>query len=705
MFKRIKLINQTSYTECGQCCISMIANFYGFRQPISYYKSIYSTGRDGMNVSQVYSILADIHLTPDPYYLNEVSSFDFSNRPYILLTNNNHYIVLKKIADKKFRIWDPAKGVKNVSKERISCINGGIIFEVYPDDDFCCVNNQDNIFKYLINFVKKVKYDLMRVFIISTATYLISAGIPRLLEYIISTLLKENNSTILTHNIFKVVSLSFIYFLFSHFENKMILKLQKNINQEITLETIEHVLNIPYTFFENRGENNIIYRLGLLPKLMDLIANRFVNLLIGTIGIVVLSIYSIIRYNILLPIILVMIIVPTCMILSFNYYIMNKKQDELAREAESEEEQIDLIKNIFYIKTSRIADKVFVRYKKIYGSYLDIFIKNSNSGYFFNLVLTIYSIFSPIFIVLYIGYFYEVTAGEIFFIYSIIGMILTNTISTITILGEMGLLRPTLVYLNDIYDEKKEHKPEGILISEFENFHVKNLSFKYTDSGPDILNNITMKINRGEKISLVGLSGSGKTTLIKLITGIYNTYSGKILINGKNITCVNSHFFENKVAIVSQSTTLFNRTVKENIFVEKNHTDDNTIWKVLKMVNLDDYIKGLPLQLNTMVGEDGLNFSGGQLQRLILARSLIKNPELIILDEATSSLDTYNETLIYNNLKNLGMTILSISHRLDTIKDSDRIYVMDNGKIVAVGNHDSLLESNYMYNQMYNLGG
>ena len=186
-----------------------------------------------------------------------------------------------------------------------------------------------------------------------------------------------------------------------------------------------------------------------------------------------------------------------------------------------------------------------------------------------------------------------------------------------------------------------------------------------------------------------------------MLSGLYRHYDGEITINNIPIEEIEEEFFSKYVAIVTQNAAVFNKTIKENITLGDKTISEKSIWDALKNVNLYDVVENLPMKLNTFINNRGGNFSGGQSQRLAIARAIVKNPSLIILDEATSSLDSVNEKIVYDNLKKEGISILSISHRLTTVKDSDVIYVMDCGKIVESGTHEELLINNQLYTKLY----
>ena len=331
--------------------------------------------------------------------------------------------------------------------------------------------------------------------------------------------------------------------------------------------------------------------------------------------------------------------------------------------------------------------------------------KNKKKIYFFNVLVNAYSLFTPVFVILYILKFTEVSIGEIFYIYSILGMILSYATLFFTELSSIFLMKPSLLYLNDLFDEKEQLNTGVNDIGSFTSMNTFDLSFRYNDNMEEVIQKVNLQINKGEKVAIVGASGSGKSTLIKLLNGLYTSYTGEITINSQTMKDISDLFFQREISVVTQNAIIFNKTIRENLILEKDDLSESEIWKALKFVNLADTIKDLPLGLNTVISNNGENFSGGQCQRLALARAIVKRPSLLILDEATSAIDALNEKQIFENLKNSKITVIVISHRLSTIIDADRIYVMNNGKIEGIGKHKELVKSNYTYKEIYKSQG
>ncbi len=232
--------------------------------------------------------------------------------------------------------------------------------------------------------------------------------------------------------------------------------------------------------------------------------------------------------------------------------------------------------------------------------------------------------------------------------------------------------------------------------------NFKNISFCYDDD-KIILNNINITVPQGKKIAIVGLSGSGKSTLVNILLRFYDEYKGEILIDNKDIKNLELFDLRNNISFITQETTLFNDTIFNNIKYGKLDANENEIYRAAEMSGVSSFIKDMPNGINTIIGESGVKLSGGQRQRVAIARAIIKNAPILVMDEATSSLDNITEKNILKTIKEFSKnkTKLIISHRLSTVEDADTIYVLDKGQVEKFGKHDELLEISEMYKKLH----
>ena len=277
-------------------------------------------------------------------------------------------------------------------------------------------------------------------------------------------------------------------------------------------------------------------------------------------------------------------------------------------------------------------------------------------------------------------------------------------LANVNVQFQTGIAAASRVF--NILDQKNEIKDEinCTKIKEFNtNITFDNVCFKYDKEEENILKNINVKINKGEITAIVGSSGAGKSTFVDLIPRFYDVSSGTILIDNKNIKKINLNSFYKLIGIVTQQTFLFNDTIRNNIIYGNKETTKEEVEKAIKVANIDELISKLPDGLDTIVGENGIKLSGGEKQRISIARAIIKNPEILILDEATASLDSESERKVHKAIDNIikDRTVIIIAHRLSTIKNANKIIVIDNGELIEEGTHEELIELKGKYKQLF----
>jgi ABC-type bacteriocin/lantibiotic exporter with double-glycine peptidase domain len=256
--------------------------------------------------------------------------------------------------------------------------------------------------------------------------------------------------------------------------------------------------------------------------------------------------------------------------------------------------------------------------------------------------------------------------------------------------------------IRDITDSEVEKNINSGEIKELKgDIKLKNVSFAYTVNSKEVIKNISMHIKPGQKIGIVGPSGSGKSTLSKILLGIYTPTKGKIYFDDLELDKYYKKSLRKQIGAVPQEISLFNKSILDNIRVSNKNISLDKVKKVAKIAQIYDEIEKMPMKYNTFISNMGMNLSGGQRQRIALARAILNNPKILVLDEATSSLDSINESNVSNYFKNIGCTRIVIAHRLSTIIDSDIIFAINNGEIVEFGTHKELMSKKGFYFNLY----
>jgi len=472
------------------------------------------------------------------------------------------------------------------------------------------------------------------------------------------------------------------------------------------------MLALPLGYFKVRKIGDFITRFGENMKIRNFLTNTALTLVLDVILIIVyLSLMF--YYNIQMTI-LVLLFIPifSIMTLLFTPILKRLNIDSFTARAESESHLIESINAIDTIKSMNIEYPTRWKWEDKFIKTLNIDFKLFNTAMYFHSIGDFVGTLSSTLILWYGANKVmdgALSVGELMAFMALMGSVITPINRIIT---SWDTLQQTLVSvdrLNDVFTAKTEfpestEEATGIVLKEPKGeLLFENVYFRYGgDDDPYILSNINLKIDPGQTVAVVGRSGSGKTTLVRLLSRFYDVTEGKIMIDGCDIKNLNLSHLRRLVGFVLQENFIFNGTIRENISLGDPEETMEKVIEAARLANAHDFITNLALGYETKVGESGLQLSGGQKQRIAIARVLYSKPRIIVFDEATSSLDTESEQAIQKNLSTIlkDKTAIIIAHRLSTVRNADRIAVIDNGEIVEQGTHEELMEKKGLYHYL-----
>ncbi|NFN95614.1 peptidase domain-containing ABC transporter [Clostridium botulinum] len=697
-------IRQHDITDCGPACISTIARKYGLKISISKIREIAGTDSEGTSVYGIVEAAKKLGFSAKAVKVsNNEEIFEDLKTPLIahVLIDNIllHYVVIHKITKESILIADPAKGIVKYTPEEFFKIWTGILVLMIPTADFKKGDQTKGLFERFWGLIKVQKGLLIKIFISSLLITFLGIAGSFYFQFLIDDILPNNLSqklllvsmAMLALATFKIVTEFLRVILFIH--------MAQNIDIPLLLGYYNHVINLPMKFFSTRKVGEIISRFNDGCKIRDAISSATLTLMIDVLMAIVGGTILYIQSSKLFFVCTIPICLYLILVFGFKSKLEKVNRDVMEDDAVLTSYLVESIEGIETVKAFNGEKRVEIETKSKFMKFMKSLFKH---GYTYNLQDALMNAVKGIFgiCILWLGGVFvlkgEITIGELisfnallaYYIGPIERLInlqpqLQSAVVASDRLGEILDLE-----LEKSLDEDKKVKPKSLL----GNIALKDVNFRY-GVRELVLKNININIKSGEKIALVGESGSGKTTIAKLLMGFYEIEKGEIILNDYNLKDINKEALRDKISYISQDSFFFSGTIKENLqFANKSLTDEEMIC-ACKKTKIHDYINSLPLKYETPLEERGSNLSGGQRQRLSIARALLKNPDILIMDEATSNLDSITEKAIQKTMEECSGSITSIiiAHRLSTIMKCDKIYVLDNGKIVEEGSHKELI--------------
>ncbi len=706
--KRVQ-IQQRDITDCGAACLASIAAFYKLKIPVSQIRQYAGTDKRGTNVLGLVEAaeLLGFQVKGVKGTFESLSKIPLPAIAHINIENKLlHYVVIYKVESKTVTVMDPGDGkFHEYSNEEFQKLWTGVLVLMLPDEKFTTGDKTTSNTKRFLQLVKPHRSVMIQALIGALVYTILGLSTSVYVQKIIDFVLVEGNLRLL--NLLSVIMIVLLIFqlILGGIKSLFALKTGQQIDARLILGYYKHLLNLPQRFFDTMRVGEIISRVNDAVKIRMFInetaLNIIVNILIVGFSIVLMFFY----YWKLAAIILC--IIPFYLLI---YYISNKVNKRWQRK---------LMENSADLETQLVESLNAVGTIKRFG--LEEYSNNKTENKFITLLRsiytsTIYSIYigsgsefvTKLFtiILLWAGSYFvierQLTPGELLSFYALIGYF-TGPASSL--IGANKSVQDALIASDRLFEiidleiesdnlNKIKLTPELIGDIQFNNVH-----FRY-GTRVTVFEGLNLTIKKGNTTAVVGESGSGKSTLLSLLQNLYPLKEGNISIGGIDINNMSNKSLREYVGIVPQHIDLFAGSIIENIALGELEPDAYKILQLSQMLGINDFVEKLPNTYNTYLSEQGVNLSGGQRQRIAIARALYRNPEILILDEATSHLDPASEQKVQTTLnwfKQQGKTIIIIAHRLSTIKNCDTILVLHNGKLVEEGNHQTLLNNNESY--------
>lgn len=700
--RHVPEMRQVTAVECGAACIAMILNYYGHAASISQVLERCGVGRDGLTALEIVKAARLYGLRTRAVSL-DLEDFRFVTLPAIIHWEFNHFLIVERWSRTRVDVIDPALGRRTLTPAEFDEGFTGVVIMLEPGTQFEQKAPQKtlSLWSYMRSFLR-MRAIILQIMCTSLLLQVLGLGGPLLTEVVIDHILPDKDANLLKILALGMLILVLMQGITAFLRSSLLIYLQTRIDTNMMLNFFEHLLSLPYRFFQLRLSGDLLARVNSNLAIRDVLTNQFISTLLDGGTVVVYFMLLFLLSKMIAGITLALGLAQVALLLLTSPALHRLTGRDLEAQGKTQGYMNEVLSGIATIKAAGAEHRAFNRWESLFFHEMNVALRlnylSSVTGTLFNLM----NVLSPL-LLLWIGSL-QVIAGTM----SVGTMLALNVLAVqllvpLTALATHGqdfqIVRAHFWRIADVIGAQPEQDVAQVQTPHRLSGHVelRHVSFQYDMNAPFVLQDINLKIYPGQKVALVGKTGSGKSTLGKLLVGLVTPTSGSILFDGIPLEQLNYQELRSQFGSVLQEAFVFSGSVKENIALNNPSLDMERIREAAQIAAIAGDIEHMPMGYDTLVSEGGSAFSGGQRQRLALARALANHPALLLLDEATSALDVVTEQIVERNLRRLPCTQIIIAHRLSTVRNADVILVLDRGQIVEQGTHEQLLSRNGYY--------
>jgi ATP-binding cassette subfamily B protein len=698
-------IQQQSSSDCGAACLAMVGRYWGKRFSLPFLRNLAGVGRTGASLSALAKAADNLGFQARPVRAS-LSSLAEIKQPWIAHWGGNHYVVVYWCKGDRMLVADPAVGRRKISRQAFLEGWTGYALLIEPTERLKEVESQKISFGKFISALSPYRMLIGQIILASLLIQLFGLITPLFTQIILDRVVIHKS--FITLHVFAVGLLLFgiwrigiratRQYLLDYFGNRIDLTLIGGF--------ISHTLTLPLSFFESRHVGDIITRVQENRKLQRFLTRKAITAWLDALMAVV-YIGLMAYYNWKLTLVVLAIIPPIALLTLFASPFLRRVSREIFKEdAGQNSSLVEMMNGVATVKANAAERELRWRWEDRLTRMLNARFRGqklanglqSTGGLFQTLGNTALLWYGATLVIQD-----QLTIGQFVAFNMLIGNVISPVLALVGLWDELQEVTVSVERLNDVFEAEPEESPQHplLVLPRLEgDIKFDNVTFRYSDQQErNTLQNISLQVESGQTVALVGRSGSGKTTLVNLLQGLYHPTSGRIWLDGHDLRHASPQSLRAQLGVVPQECFLFSGTIMENITLYAEDVTLDQVVEVAKLAEAHAFIEDMPLGYHTQVGERGASLSGGQRQRIAIARALLGDPRILVLDEATSSLDTDSERRFQQNLTRISRdrTTLIIAHRLSTVRHADCILVLDKGILVEQGNHDQLIDQGGLY--------
>lgn len=705
---KVPVVMQMEALECGAASLAMVCAYYEKWIPLEQIRLDCGVSRDGANAKNLLVAARSYGFTAKGYRYEPEDLRRLGKFPCIIHWNFNHFVVLDGFRGNKAYLNDPAKGSYSVSMETFDNSFTGICLMFEPNETFVPSGKQKSVFSFAMSRLKGARTAVVFVVLTTLISALIGVISPAFSRIFMDRLLTHESPDWFYPFMIALSVMSALQLLISALEAYYSNRINAKLATVGSTSFLWKVLHLPMEFFSQRLAGDIQGRQGSNAGIANSVVNTFAPLALNAI-MMVFYLVVMIRYSWILT----LVGLASLVVNAFMARIISKKRINITRVSMRDAGKlagatIAGVEMIETIKASGAENGFFERWAGYQASVNSAKVKYAKINQYLGMIPAAVSTVTGI-VVLTLGIWFAMegtfTVGMIMAFQGMLSSFSAPATTFISAGQTMQEMRTQMERIDDVmlYREDECYQSEGKqcdLEKLKGNIELKNITFGYSRLSAPIIKDFSLTVKPGERIALVGSSGCGKSTISKLVSGLYQPWNGEILYDGKPLSEVNRDVFTGSIAVVDQEVTLFEDSISNNIKMWDTSIEDFEMILAARDAQIHEEIMRRDGGYNYRIAEGGKDFSGGQRQRLEIARVLAKDPTVVILDEATSALDAKTEFDVVNAIKERGITCIVVAHRLSTVRDCDQIIVLEDGVAVERGTHEELYAKGGLYTRL-----
>lgn len=715
--KRVKTptVLQMEAVECGAASLSMVLGYYGRYEPLEKLRTQCGVSRDGSKASNVLKAARQFYGMDARGFRKEPAQLHELRLPMILFWNFNHFVVLEGIKGNKVYINDPGRGPVCIPWEEFDDAFTGVVLTFSPGEGFQPGGKKKSTMASLKNRLQGCRSVL--TYIILTALLLVIPGIviPTFSKIFVDNVLVSQMDGWMKPLLVAMSLTALLRFFLSWLQQSYLLRMEAKLAISNSAAFFQHVLKLPVEFFAQRFAGEIGTRIMLNDKIANLLSGQLATNILNILMIFFFALVMF-QYDILLSV--VGVLMAGINLLALKY--ASRVRVDLNQNLQQESGKLmgTAMGGLQMVETLKATGGESDFYAQWAGYYAKVTNADQKLGYTTQILSAVPPFLTALnnIVILGLGGIKIMSGSMSMGMLIAFQTLMSSFMAPVTQLVNLGSqLQDTQADMNKLDDvlknkvdprfeimEKQEQETTAEPLADVSlkltgRIELKNISFGYSPLEDPLIEDFSLSLNPGSRVALVGGSGSGKSTVAKLVSGLYHPWKGNVLFDGTALLDVPRDILNNSLAMVNQEIFLFDGTIKENLTMWDPTVPEENVMLAARDACIHDVIAARPGGYQSRIGEGGGNFSGGQRQRLEIARGLVINPTIMVLDEATSALDAATEKIVDDNVRRRGCTCIIVAHRLSTIRDCDEIIVLRYGKVVQRGTHDELIEQEGEY--------